>query len=377
MPHPSLNWSSDCDARLAPTERDDRRSFAFSAKKLVARKSPLRTCNWPVVFKASCSQPPASQLTACDSFTPVINSHQFGDNQIIPAEVVDSYVIPLKLGHMDEGTTPTEICDSLARFTQHHPDPDRVAFLMMRFGNTKAHRDIVDAVRAALGRHGIVALRADDKDYHDGLLQNVQTYMHDCGFGIAIFERIETESFNPNVSFEVGYMLALGKPVCLLKDRTLTTLQTDLIGRLYKQFDPLAPKDSILPQLTQWLSDRGLGQLWINETTDSPQTASVLFKNDGSGQYPVFRTTDGQIATMIFRSKERADFFSEGRGYAAEWQTYEMGPQEMIDWLNGAQRDNDVTEIAINPDPGDSHWNAPVIPISVVIEIFRSVTNAE
>ncbi len=38
--------------------------------------------------------------------------------------------------------------------------------------------------------------------------------MHGCGFGVAVFEGIEEENFNQNVSLEVGYMYALGKKLC-------------------------------------------------------------------------------------------------------------------------------------------------------------------
>jgi nucleoside 2-deoxyribosyltransferase len=82
------------------------------------------------------------------------------------------------------------------------------------------------------------------------------TYLYGCGFGIAVFERIEAEEFNPNVSLEVGYMFALNKPVCLLKDRTLKTLHTDLVGKLYKTFDPQDPIKTIPDEVTQWLSDK-------------------------------------------------------------------------------------------------------------------------
>ena len=74
-------------------------------------------------------------------------------------------------------------------------------------------------MRTALGRHGIVGLRADDKEYNPSLFDNVQTYLHGCGLGVAIFERIEEDAFNPNVALEVGYMMAMDKPVCLLKDQ--------------------------------------------------------------------------------------------------------------------------------------------------------------
>jgi nucleoside 2-deoxyribosyltransferase len=112
-------------------------------------------------------------------------------------------------------------------------------------------------VRAALGSHGIVALRADDKQYHHELFPNIRTYMHGCDFGVAVFERLEQDDFNPNVSLEVGYMIALGKPVCLMKDRTLRQLHTDIVGHLYRVFDPQHPRETIPEQLAAWLRDWG------------------------------------------------------------------------------------------------------------------------
>lgn len=153
---------------------------------------------------------------------------------------------------------PIEIQESLARFKLDHPDPTKVAFIMMQFGETKAHAEIVKAIRSVLDTHGIRSVKANDKEYHDDLLYNVMTYLYGCGFGIAVFERIEREKFNPNVSFEVGYMFALKKPVCLLKDKTLETLHTDLVGKLYKVFDPQDPGETIPDKISQWLSDKGI-----------------------------------------------------------------------------------------------------------------------
>jgi hypothetical protein len=156
------------------------------------------------------------------------------------------------------GQVPDAIRGSLARFREDHPDPRRAAFVMMRFGDTEAHRQIMAGIDAALSPYGIRALRADQREYHEDLLYNVLTYVYGSGFGIAVFERIEAEEFNPNVALEVGYMMALGKPVCLLKDRTLRTLHADLVGRLYRAFDPQHPVRTIPPELNNWLRDKGL-----------------------------------------------------------------------------------------------------------------------
>ena len=152
---------------------------------------------------------------------------------------------------------PPEIRGSLNHFQQQNGDAE-TAFIIMRFSETAAHGKIVDAIRQATDSLGVRALRADDRTYHDDLFYNVLTYLYGCYFGIAVFERLETDEFNPNVALEVGYMLALGKPVCLLKDRTLRTLQTDLVGKLYVGFDPQDPGGTIPSQLEKWMKDKGL-----------------------------------------------------------------------------------------------------------------------
>jgi hypothetical protein len=156
---------------------------------------------------------------------------------------------------------PVEIRDSLCGFRGDNPDPSRVGFVMLRFGKTPAHREIAETVKGVLDAMGLRGIRSDDKQYHDDLFWNVATYMHGCGFGVAVFERLETDDFNPNVSLEVGYMTGIGKPVCLLKDKNIKTLHSDLMGRLYKPFDPQDPRTTIPPQLRQWLVDKGISRL--------------------------------------------------------------------------------------------------------------------
>lgn len=153
---------------------------------------------------------------------------------------------------------PVEIQESVARFRVEHPCEPKVAFIMMRFGQTGLHDKVVKAIKSALEPHGITGLRADDRQFHDDLFANILTYIFGCGIGIAVFERIESDEFNPNVSLEVGYMMALRKPVCLLKDKNLKSLQSDLVGKLYKPFDTQDPIKSIPPMLRQWLTDKGM-----------------------------------------------------------------------------------------------------------------------
>jgi hypothetical protein len=131
---------------------------------------------------------------------------------------------------------------------------------MMNFGFTETRDALVTAIKRVLWDAGIAGLRAIDKTYHDDLLFNVLTYIYGCGIGVAVFERTDAVQFNPNVSFEVGYMMAHDKPVCFLKDDTLKTLPTDLLGRLYIDYSPATePLDiTMLGPFKRWLDDKGL-----------------------------------------------------------------------------------------------------------------------
>jgi len=153
---------------------------------------------------------------------------------------------------------PAVIHDSLKQFRRAHPAGKPTCFIMMRFGKTPAHARLEKTIKKSLKKHGLTGLLARDREFHDDLYPNIQTYLHGCTFGIAVFERLETDEFNPNVALEVGYMFGMRKQVLLLKDRTLHALQTDLVGKLYREFDPQSPEETIPRQVDSWLSDKGL-----------------------------------------------------------------------------------------------------------------------
>jgi len=157
-----------------------------------------------------------------------------------------------------EAVSMPEIASGLEKFRADYPIEQKTAFIIMQFGNTKPHLAIVACIKDTLKNRGITGLRADDKEYMDDLFPNIKTYMHACDFGVAVYDRITEDYFNPNVSLEVGYMLGMGKNVLLLKDQTLKALQTDLTGKLYKAFDTTDIDNSLPKQIDKWLSDRGL-----------------------------------------------------------------------------------------------------------------------
>lgn len=151
-----------------------------------------------------------------------------------------------------------EIALDLKKFRADYPIGNKTAFIIMQFGNTKPHPAIVTCIKNTLKKHGITALRADDKKYKEDLFPNIKTYMHACDLGVAVYDRITEDDFNPNVSLEVGYMLGMGKNVLLLKEKTLKSLQTDLTGKLYKPFDTTDIDNTMPHHFEKWMSDRGL-----------------------------------------------------------------------------------------------------------------------
>ena len=159
----------------------------------------------------------------------------------------------------NEAVSMPEIASGLEKFRADYPIGQKTAFIIMQFGNTTPHKAIVACIKSTLEKHGITALRADDKEYMDDLFPNIKTYMHACDFGVAVYDRITEDDFNPNVSLEVGYMLGMGKNVLLLKDQTLKSLNTDLTGKLYKAFDTTAIDTTMPAHIEKWLLDRGLG----------------------------------------------------------------------------------------------------------------------
>lgn len=171
--------------------------------------------------------------------------------------VLESQKKPIKK-ISEEAISNPEIASGIEKFKKDYPDFQKIAFIIMQFTSTLAHNSIVKNIKDALKKHNITALRSDDKEYLDDLFPNVKVYLHCCTFGIAVFDRITEDDFNPNVSLEVGYLLGMNKNVLLLKDKTLKSLPTDLIGKLYKEFDTQNVELTIPMQIDKWLKDKGI-----------------------------------------------------------------------------------------------------------------------
>jgi len=147
----------------------------------------------------------------------------------------------------------------LKQFLTHHPRFDRNVFIMMRFAPHTQLTSVYNSVKETLARRGYDAVRADERDYTGELWTNIQTYMHGSKYGIAIFEDFTgVRDINPNVSLELGYMVARQKRTLILKEKTLPSISADVMHRLYRPFDMFAIEESIENQVGQW-ADVDLG----------------------------------------------------------------------------------------------------------------------
>ncbi len=132
--------------------------------------------------------------------------------------------------------------------------PESNVFLMTRFRQTPYHEAISQAVAEGVRAFGLELVIANNPNLAEHMLwTKVKFCLEACHFGIAIFEVIDEADFNPNVSLELGYMMALQREFLLLKEKRLRNLPTDLCGHLYKEFDSFNIRPTILGRIADWL----------------------------------------------------------------------------------------------------------------------------
>ena len=114
---------------------------------------------------------------------------------------------------------------------------------------------IYDIIKTEFNKHGYKAIRADEMEFTEDLWDNVKVYLDCCKIAVAIFNKDNQENYNPNVALEVGYMLSKGAKVCLLKDSELPKLPTDLISKMYKEYDSDKIETTLPQKLESWIKN--------------------------------------------------------------------------------------------------------------------------
>lgn len=168
---------------------------------------------------------------------------------------------------------PDELKDKIRLFREEHLN-GKTAFIMTSFA--EEHKSTIELIKSVLHSYNITPCLANKQggEHNDYLWQNIEVFIHGCDFGIGIYaddsilkgrnekeyKKRDKELFkririNPNMSQEVGYMLGLQKKVCILKDKKLDKLPTDLAGRIYVEY---SDEFDLKKQLGEWITNKVL-----------------------------------------------------------------------------------------------------------------------
>lgn len=131
---------------------------------------------------------------------------------------------------------------------------------MMRFRDTPQNKLIAASITECTREYDLVVLRADQRSYYEELWENVKAYMDACSMGIAVFDQMDDDDINPNVSLELGYMIARQRTLLLLKEKRIKSLPTDICGRLYREFDCFHIESTVRSATYRWLRDVGIAK---------------------------------------------------------------------------------------------------------------------
>jgi hypothetical protein len=250
------------------------RSLIGSAAIARARSLGLKELQTPDLF--------AAVLDAHEAVTPATENYNWTDQELnVPYNTLSHILgwyrprlfisldtLRRDMGLLLPGTVrqeridqaPAHVRNGLLSLFAEFPHYEKNCFLIMPFRPTPQLKQVHEAIKNALSAEGFNVLRADDNIYSENVFTNIEAYLHGCRFAVSVFERMANDQHNANVALEIGYMLGMGKDVCLLKERTVIGLPSDLQGRLYIEFDAFSIQDTVTSSVKRWLRERRLNQ---------------------------------------------------------------------------------------------------------------------
>ncbi len=112
-----------------------------------------------------------------------------------------------------------------------------------------SHREIMKRVIKEAGFYPVIA--KNDIIIDD--LYNPIACIICSKYGIALFDQPEeSQLINPNLSYELGMMHLQGKKCLILKSKLLEKLQTDILQKLYKEYDE-SNLDDLETKVKEWI----------------------------------------------------------------------------------------------------------------------------
>jgi hypothetical protein len=162
---------------------------------------------------------------------------------------------------LPEMGAPPGLLPVLRTFLQEHPFDTNV-FGMTRFPDEERDEDIdpvgpaLDVAREVCAAHGLEFHLASDRAMDDDLWTNIAAHMWASKYGIAFFEDMAEpkRGINYNLTIEVGGMLVAGRRTAMLKDESIATMPTDLVGKIYKPIKITKPV-TVAKVLHKWIRD--------------------------------------------------------------------------------------------------------------------------
>lgn len=126
---------------------------------------------------------------------------------------------------------------------------DKSVFIMVRY--RKKNEKLIKEIKSILSSNGHHGILASEHNLTDDLYNPIACLLC-CSKGIAIFDKAEAGAvFNPNVAYELGMLHLLGRECLILKHRTLETLHTDILMKLYLEYTTIV---NIRAQIRDWIS---------------------------------------------------------------------------------------------------------------------------
>lgn len=111
---------------------------------------------------------------------------------------------------------------------------DKSVFIMVRY--KERNNALIKTIKSILSKNGHHGILASDHNLTDDLYNPIACLLC-CSKGIAVFDEAEAdEKFNPNVAYELGMLHLLGRACLILKHRSLSTLHTDILMKLYSEY---------------------------------------------------------------------------------------------------------------------------------------------
>lgn len=126
---------------------------------------------------------------------------------------------------------------------------DKSVFIMIKYRDQ--NKGLIKTIKSVLSENGLNGILASEHNLTDDLYNPIACLLS-CSKGIAIFDEAEAgQELNPNVAYELGMLHLLGRGCLILKHQSLKTLPTDILMKLYHEYDT---SDDTRKQMQDWIT---------------------------------------------------------------------------------------------------------------------------